>query len=694
MSICEITKLSEAQQKSWPLMHKSLTSGTKIELSEQAKGLDSIKIGSIAKKSVESLSNHLSKLITRILPSAKLNIIESSIPFLASNGEFAINLVIESEDLKRTSKRICGLLKDRDMQNVHTSGAGGRRNIRFRDGRSGFSVNLKLNDPIAIREYELLESYAKSDERFTQLMKAVSYWTINRNINDNMRGFGQDCWSVLIIQYLQTLEKPILPNLQAGDSREILEFSGRSFDITLSQSEPLTGNESTLESLFAGFISWLNSINWDSSIISIRNGEPIERDSKGWSLNNPTPLEALLNTKNRNARIGEHRLAIESVFDSTHDISEPIDARFWFDLFENVSRAVEMINKGTEWVNLCEVIHPERLALKENEDLFADLRQMKEHEISKKLEELLKQREMMEKRLNALEEERTNSIRLANAMRGVVEETSSIRKEHKEIITQLGPRNKEIQNARKERDEINSKIVLPLHVIEEEMKRAFGRLSGEFDMERIPSLENERKMFSWFFELQQMHAHAKRAGELHSRVINLITIQKDQVSELKLVEKKHDKTTGEMLKDEPQLKDSKPTMHEAMAYDRKAAKVMRSIRSRRKEMKEVRREIGRLEAWKRKGSKSGTQSRGKGRRKHHDGRPSKQQTEQVREKAASGGSLSLGDLDILLKTGGLSKVAAKEESPSSAKKSKKSGMSKLRNLSTQRGKPGRAKRER
>jgi len=693
MSSCEVTGLNEEQQKRWPLTHKSLSIGKQETLKENAKSIETINLGKTNTKDVHSLFKHLNKLITRILPNAQLELIDSSLAFVVPDGEFGVSLSIDGDDIKRTSRRICGLLKDRDMENVHTSGAGNRRRITFRDCRSGLNVNMGINDPITKHEYDLLKSYSECDQRFTQLLNAVTEWSIRRDINNRISGFGNDTWQSLVIQYLQTLDSPVLPNLQSGESRETLEISGRVFDITKSEPSTLAGNDDSLESLFCGFIGWLNSFEWDSSVISIRNGEPIERDAKGWQAQEPTPLKALLDSKNRNATSGNHRMAIESAFDQTHDIVNTLDARFWFDLIENLTRAVQMINSGTSWEDLCEIVNPERLQTKKNEDLFADLRGVKEHEIAKRLEDLNTQKELMEKRLKALEDERTNSIRLANAMRGIVEETSSIRKEHKEIISQLGPRNEEIQKSRKERDEINARIVLPLHVIEEELKRAFSRLSGEFDMEKIPSLENERKMFAWFFELQKMYSHAKRASELHTRVIDLVTIQKEQVAELKLVEKKHDLATDEMLKDEPMLKDSKPTMHEAMAYDRKASKVMRTIRSRRKEIKDIRREIGRLEAWQRKGSRKESPRRDN-RGKRNDQRPSKQQTAQIRERAASGGSLSLGDLDILLKTGGLSKVEQKENTSVSSKKSKKSDMSKLRNLATHRGKPGRVKRER
>ena len=77
--------------------------------------------------------------------------------------------------------------------------------------------------------------------------------------------------------------------------------------------------------------------------------------------------------------------------------------------------------------------------------------------------------------------------------------------------------------------------------------------------------------------------------------------------------------------------------------------------------------------------KNSAKRRGNNRNKKH--RP----TSQIRETVASGGSISLGDLDALLKSGGISNFNQKNDSTQKRPKRKKGKMKNLNNLSPHRG---------
>ena len=127
----------------------------------------------------------------------------------------------------------------------------------------------------------------------------------------------------------------------------------------------------------------------------------------------------------------------------------------------------------------------------------------------------------LESKLKALEEEKSVSIRLANAMKGIIEETSGIKSEHKNVHIGLRERSAEIKDVKTQRDTINSNIVIPLKYIEEQLSKVYKRLTNELNVRRIPSLNQEISDFSWFFELQEMHKKATEAEALHNKYVEL-----------------------------------------------------------------------------------------------------------------------------------------------------------------------------
>jgi hypothetical protein len=267
---------------------------------------------------------------------------------------------------------------------------------------------------------------------------------------------------------------------------------------------------------------------------------------------------------------------------------------------------------------------------------------------------------------------------MAKAMRGVIEETSGLRKEHKSIIVNLRDRNKKIDASKQLRDKINSDIILPIHMIEDELAKVYSRLTEEIDIHRVPSLEREKAHFSWFVELQAMHGKAREASELHQRFIELVTEQKTEIKKLKIFETKHDEATTKLLDDEPLLKDKSINSNEVRSYDRQSQNIQRALRQRRGEMHKLRRESGRLEAWIRK--KDSRPPRGGNR----DGNRDKSRTPKPAASKESTGPMTLGDISGLLSEMNSLAPSKKPKKVSS----KKAGMRKLGNLGAHRGSRG------
>ena len=62
----------------------------------------------------------------------------------------------------------------------------------------------------------------------------VKHWALHRNVSDSVNGtFSSYAWSVLVINHLQ--EQGVIPNLQSGENRTLIEIDGNEFDITVNE---------------------------------------------------------------------------------------------------------------------------------------------------------------------------------------------------------------------------------------------------------------------------------------------------------------------------------------------------------------------------------------------------------------------------------------------------------------------------
>ena len=126
------------------------------------------------------------------------------------------------------------------------------------------------------------------------------------------------------------------------------------------------------------------------------------------------------------------------------------------------------------------------------------------------------------------------------------------------------------------------------------------------------------------------------------------------------------------------------------------------IKERRKELRRERREKGRLDAWVRISSNPGGNTKRNNGRKNKgqksgqaDWKPhfNKPKPEDVKQRAASGNSLSLVDIDVLLKSGGVSSIQNSNPSKKSKRRADRKKKQNL-NLSARRGERSQSKKGR
>ncbi len=688
--ICPTTGFSKKSKERWPYLWGKLTSGQSNEFpnQDQIKSIDrgikevlKVKDSSTGEENRQNLIKHLRKIICSKIKDATLEAFGSSQSGLSLiGGDIDLCLKVPDTNPKQILRRLKGLLDARGMEQITLISKARIPIIKFHDPKSGFDVDISINNSLALHNTELLSTYAQLDPAVKDAILAVKYWAVQRNIANAYQGtISSYSWSLLSLQHLQVMESIKLPNLQSSQNRELITIDNHEYDITINKEVQINKIDIDGGEIFAKFIFFYGlEFDWSKKVVSVRNGMPMERNEKGWSLQKPS-ASAAHHSDDKKMRMGSYHLPIEDPLDTEIDLGRVLKPAGELTILNEFLRAASMLSEGKSFDEICETVEPQRFESKSPDDLFEDLRNLKPHEVKILHENILDDLSVVTKRIETLESERSSAIRMAKAMRGIIEETGDIRKKHKETILSLRSRGKEIELTKNKRDLINKNIVLPLHRIEEELVKIYLRLTDSLDLMRVQTLEREKRDFSFFFELQKMHHQAKSSSELHHKYNQLRKEQRKDIENLRKFENEHDEAAKNILDQEPLLKQEDLENRHDRSWDKRANKITMILRKRKKELYKFRREKGRIEAWMRIAQKNSAKRRGNNRNKKH--RP----TSQIRETVASGGSISLGDLDALLKSGGISNLSQKNDPTQKRPKRKKGKMKNLNNLSPHRG---------
>ncbi|MEL0101030.1 MAG: nucleotidyltransferase domain-containing protein, partial [Euryarchaeota archaeon] len=472
-------------------------------------------------KQRESLTNHLSRTLGKKFKASEVKSFGSSVTGLnIKGGDLDLCFVIPDANQKNTIVNMAKVLRGQGMENVQPITNAKVPILKFKDPRSGIRTDISVNNTLALHNTELLRRYSKVDRKVSDFIRLVKYWAFHRNISNPFEGtLSSYAWTILALNYL--IFEGIIPNLQDTEEKLFIEINGDEYDISMRSSEDIKlTKEMSLSAMICGFFEFYSNWDWSSDVISIRNSEKLSRENIDWEHEEPTSID-LLNLGKYDAKTGKHHLPIQDPFDIGHDLSRVLTANGELKILNEILRARTEIGNGLNWSKLCETVDPERLADLEPEDLFHDIRNLPIKDVENKKTIIQGEINALETKIKAFEQEKSTAIRLANAMKGIIEETSDIRSEHKSIHLGLKESSKEIRELKKERDLINSNIVIPLNYIEEQLAKVYKRLTNELNVRYIPSLEKEISDFSWFFELQEMHKKAKDAENLHNKYVEL-----------------------------------------------------------------------------------------------------------------------------------------------------------------------------
>ena len=674
MNACKTTGLTLEQQERWPFLYSHLSSEIEIPslttvdeeyIIEMDKEISKIlkHIGDGKAKSRESLTRHLTGLLQRrFQKNAQVQPFGSSVTGLSlGTGDLDLCLSFKKEQPKKVLKKIAGLLREEGMMDIQQIPRAKIPIVKFTDSRSGLDVDISIENRLAIHNSEMLKGYAQ-DERVRKFILMIKYWASRRGINTAFEGtLSSYAWTLISIQHLQITIPPVAPNRQKSGGKNLIEINGDVFDISNDSSPFESKNQQTIASLLIAFFDrFATRWDWNEMVVSIRNGGPLNAEKKKWTHSGPLPLEIVTGqSKNRM----EHIMPIEDPFDHEHDLSRVVRAEGAMTIQEEFMRALHLLSEGKSWKEICT---PVMEIDEEPEDFFHDLRNQNTNSLKQRAEEMKGEIVQVEEHIQSLVTERQNSRELLDLLRGTLQETRNIKLNRQTILSELRPLSMKVQESRQARDGINNRIAIPTNRIRQEMEKIFQSLNDKVDVFNAPNLGREKGDFSYFFELQAMYKASMESNQAHEEFIRLRREQNKEYKALKNTNSQEEDILNRLIDKNPELKGINLHPKTVKEIQQNANKLQKSINIQYSNKHELKREIGRIEAWIRIATSKGNQRTRKDSKPRQDRRQAPTvNINEVRERASTGGSFSLSELDAILSEGGISRIGAIDKSATS-----------------------------
>ncbi|KAJ5104825.1 PAP/25A-associated [Penicillium alfredii] len=213
--------------------------------------------------------------------------------------------------------------------------------VKIWDPELRLACDMNVNNTLALENTRMIRTYVEVDERVRPLAMSVKHWTKRRILNDAALGgtLSSYTWICLIINFLQTRDPPILPSLQARPHKKRVTSDGLvcSFDDNLdSLTQFGRKNKQSVGELFFEFFRYYgHELDYEKNVISVREGNLISKEAKGWHL--------LMN----------NRLCVEEPFNTSRNLGNTADDTSFRGLHLELRRAFKHAAQG-DLIACCE----------------------------------------------------------------------------------------------------------------------------------------------------------------------------------------------------------------------------------------------------------------------------------------------------------------------------------------------------
>ena len=280
-----------------------IADNTKHLESELVKFVSSQKVSENLLKRRNGITKHLTKVLTNKFRGSKVTSFGSFQSGLnLTNGDIDLCLQFNGEKPKKVLKKIARMLSEDGMDNVKLITTAKVPIVKFIDSQSKIPVDISINNSLAVHNTELLRRYSLMDLRVKPFIMSIKYWARNRGISDAAMGtFSSYAWTLIAINYLQSLEKEVLPNVLKRDGSKTVEIDGTKYDIGMYSDNELnfnSKNHSTTGELVSGFFESLaKDWPWNNGVISVGSGKILTRKEKNWIPTKPYISDAIQDTE-------------------------------------------------------------------------------------------------------------------------------------------------------------------------------------------------------------------------------------------------------------------------------------------------------------------------------------------------------------------------------------------------------------
>ena len=227
------------------------------------------------------------------------------------------------------------------------------------------ACDMNVNNTLALENTRMIKLYIQIDERVRPLAMIIKHWTKQRILNDagtsyippwgkiltNLLALGGTIssytWICMILNFLQTRDPPVLPSLHNLPYRVIDKATGKPSQSEFADDlDALVGfgkknTESLGQLLFHFFRHYGHEVDYEKSVVSIRQGRLLTREEKNWH-------RAGLQKEARN------RLCVEEPFNTDRNLGNSADEFAWRGIHLEIRRAFDFLADKQQLQAACE----------------------------------------------------------------------------------------------------------------------------------------------------------------------------------------------------------------------------------------------------------------------------------------------------------------------------------------------------
>ena len=212
--------------------------------------------------------------------------------------------------------------------------------VKFIEPETGIECDICVNNLLAVENTLMLKRYSEIDVRLKHLVILIKHWSKCRGVNGAFKGtLSSYAYVIMVIHLLQSVQPAVLPRLQSDQYRWTVDKKVDGWECKYNDERELfhefgrSNNMTTGELLQLFFEYWGYRHNYKRTVISIRTGEALTKEDKGWT------------TRKQG---DNHLICVEDPFQLSNDLGRVVSRKTIFFLRDEFKRAADILNNAAD----------------------------------------------------------------------------------------------------------------------------------------------------------------------------------------------------------------------------------------------------------------------------------------------------------------------------------------------------------